>query len=496
MKGRFNFGSYLRLRWLSFVRSPLLQAKIVAKIFYGFLFLMIAGEFILLGIFPYYFITEEFPGKDPLEVLSRYVYIYVVIAFSMLLMAGGFASANLKPFLLLPVKRRKILRYYLVGSWFNTVLILASVWIWTVVITYALNGYDVAKLLAWASALQLTVMIFSVVSWFTERSGVVYFISMALFIFVMLAIKRFPHLMAPLGKPYQAVAEGRYWVLLIFMLAFGLIYTAAEQYLYKRFYAQINKREKEKVMATGLSWANRLGTAGAFIQNDIRLILRNKRPRMLISQAVFMIFYAVFIFGSGWYENYFSMYVFAAVFLTGVFLLNYGSFIPAWESEHFKLLVSQSIDFKKYLEAKWLLMNFSVLILTVLSLPFIYFGRDILYLILAFALFNAGIGSYLVLWTGIFNKTPLKINAGMQAFRSSHNSNWKIFLWGLLRIGIPMLIFFLFKWILGLYAALALIAAMGLTGFLLKDYFLNALAKLYNSHKYAFVHSFSKSEES
>ncbi len=496
MATSFGFRDYLRLRWLSFVRAPRFHAKLVARIFFGFIFLLIALEFIGFGIFPYYFVRETFPPEDPLVALNRYVYIYLVIAFIIMLMMNVSVSGALKPFLLLPVRRRKILRYFLIGSWLNVLLFLISLWIWTVVITFVLNGYDFWKILPWAIALQLTVMIFSVVSWFTERSGVIYFIGMSLFILLMFLIKRYPGWLRPLGKPYEAIAEGQIWLVAVFLLIFFGIYFLTENYLYRRFYAQLSTKKREKIRATGLRWTERFGISGAFIQNDIRLILRNKRPRMLIFQAAFMILYAVFIFGSGWYENQYFMYVFAAIFLTGVFLINYGSFIPAWESEHFNLLVSQSIDFRKYLEAKWLLMNFSVLVLTVLSVPFLFFGEDIFYLILAFALFNAGVGSYWVLWSGIFNKMPVKINASMQEFRSAQNTNFKLIMWGLLRVLVPILLYVGLKKMLGTGGILWAIAGIGVMGILLKNPILNALASLYNRHKYAFVESFSKSEES
>ena len=65
-----------------------------------------------------------------------------------------------------------------------------------------------------------------------------------------------------------------------------------------------------------------------------------------------------------------SVFMFAALFVTGGFTLNYGQFIPAWDSAHYKMLMTQSFRYRKFLESKWVLMVSMTAILYFLSILF------------------------------------------------------------------------------------------------------------------------------
>jgi hypothetical protein len=47
-------------------------------------------------------------------------------------------------------------------------------------------------------------------------------------------------------------------------------------------------------------------------------------------------------------------------------MLNYGQFVPAWDSNYYGMMMSQNIPMKQYLNSKAVLMSVSVLILAVL----------------------------------------------------------------------------------------------------------------------------------
>jgi hypothetical protein len=58
-------------------------------------------------------------------------------------------------------------------------------------------------------------------------------------------------------------------------------------------------------------------------------------------------------------------------------MLNYGQFVPAWDSNYYGMMMSQNIPMKQYLNSKAVLMSVSVLILAILStLIFILGGKS------------------------------------------------------------------------------------------------------------------------
>ena len=108
------------------------------------------------------------------------------------------------------------------------------------------------------------------------------------------------------------------------------------------------------------------------------------------------------------------MFVFVGIFVTGIFIINFGQFIPAWDSGYYKLLMSQNIKYKEYLNSKYSLMLMSAVIMFILSIPYVYFGWEILVIHFAVMIYNIGINTYILLYAGSFNRK--KIDLGMVVF--------------------------------------------------------------------------------
>jgi hypothetical protein len=96
--------------------------------------------------------------------------------------------------------------------------------------------------------------------------------------------------------------------------------------------------------------------------------------------------------------------VFVGILMTGVFMLNYGQFVPAWDSNYYGMMMSQNIPMKQYLNSKAVLMSVSVLILAILSTPYLYFGWKILVINLACATYNLVSIFPFIIWVHIIKK--------------------------------------------------------------------------------------------
>ena len=103
-------------------------------------------------------------------------------------------------------------------------------------------------------------------------------------------------------------------------------------------------------------------------------------------------------------------FAFVGIFVTGIFLINFGQFVPAWDSGYYKMLMSQNITYQDYLKSKFTLMSLSVIILFVLSIPYVYFGWDILLAHFAAAIYNIGVNTHVILFGGSFNRKKIDLN--------------------------------------------------------------------------------------
>ena len=172
-----------------------------------------------------------------------------------------------------------------------------------------------------------------------------------------------------------------------------------------------------KVISKG--FVDKLGKVAVFLKNDIKLILHNARPKQVLVISFFFLFYGIIIYTQDTYRDMPAVLAFASMFVTGGFLLSFGQLIPSWDSEYYKLMMSQNIPFREYLKSKLVLMIFAVVVSAVLSLPYLYFGWDIY----AGASFNIGLNFFITLYGSALNLVPVELNVKAKAFQNTNGFN-------------------------------------------------------------------------
>jgi len=178
-----------------------------------------------------------------------------------------------------------------------------------------------------------------------------------------------------------------------------------------------------------------LAMSAPFLQLDLRMLWRNKRPRSTVFIVLIGLFYGLFFYPNPLYQDMPAMYVFVGIFVTGIFLINFGQFIPAWDSGYYKLLMSQNIPYKDYLQSKYLLMASSSFLMFVLSIPYVYFGWKVLLIHFAAMIYNIGINTHVLLYAGSFNRkkssmafrysaSPFTFRILLSRLQTCQFSNW------------------------------------------------------------------------
>ena len=184
------------------------------------------------------------------------------------------------------------------------------------------------------------------------------------------------------------------------------------------------------------------------------------------------------------------MCVLVGIFSTGTFLINFGQFIPAWDSSYYNMLMSQNFKYERYLKSKFTIMTISVALLFVLGIPYVYFGWDILAVHFAAMIYNIGVNSHVILYGGTFNRK--KINLDEKAafnFQGTGAVQWLI---GLPLMLLPMGIFALINWLVNFEIATIILGALGFVGIALHKKFMVAITKKYITNKYVMINAFGK----
>src|SRR5690606_10967854 len=288
-----------------------------------------------------------------------------------------------KPLLTLPVKRSKIIHYDLGKSpvsFFDFLPLFAVVPFGVILM---IEGYPTMSVVSWMFAFLIITVIINflnfIIESFSEDKELsflpIILVSASLFALDYFKIVSFTSFVS---DGVTAIYNMPVLVIIPIIILIVLYIVNFKMLKSKLYFDTSLKSKVEQVSAANLDWTRRFGASAPFMQLDLKLIWRNKRPRSSIFLLIFGLLYGLFFYPNPVYADMPWFFAFVGIFVTGIFLINFGQFIPAWDSGYYKMLMSQNIKYEHYLKSKFTLMALSVVILFVLSIPYVYFGWKIL----------------------------------------------------------------------------------------------------------------------
>ena len=170
------------------------------------------------------------------------------------------------------------------------------------------------------------------------------------------------------------------------------------------------KTKTKEAKTSELAWTKRFGDMGTFLQLDLKMIWRNKRTKaQVFISLLFAVLWSYYFIRKKSMPIWCPCSAFLGIFMTGIFLTNFGQFIPAWDSSYYGMMMSQNIPLRKYLESKASLISVSVVAMFLLTIPYVYFGWDKLAINFGTALYNLGVNIPVILYFGSYNKKRIDL---------------------------------------------------------------------------------------
>lgn len=492
------FRRLLALERKAFFRSASFGRSIGIKIFLGLLAVYFIMVFLTLGFSLYMLLEDNFPKETPIEVVNNFLLAWLGFELVMRFMLQNLPVMHLKPLLIQKISRSHMSHYLLTKSIFSFYNLLAPLVFIPFAVTCFRNG-DITntQLTTWLLAIFSIILTINFANIFIKKKfaeNLKALVPLIVFATVLALLDYFGLFSISelfgklfdmlLGKPILVIIP-----IIILMASYISSFRSLKRNIYLDSYV---KNQSGSFRETDLSWVNRFGKLAPFIQLDIRLLQRNKRSRATVVMALLLVFYGLFFYPSPYYQESTWM-VFVGIFITGMFMINFGQFIPSWDSSYYAMLMTQNIPMKLYLNSKAMLMYASVIILTVLSTPYVYFGWDILTINIACALFNMGVNVPIILFFGSMNKK--RINLDKSQFLNYEGMGAAQWIVGIPLFVIPILFWFILSKIADQQVATLCLALLGVLGLLLKNVFINGLARLYNRRKHETISGFAQQQD-
>ena len=482
---------FLKLEWKQYFRSSYWQKGIALKIIMGFFILYILAVFLGIGVGGYFILKKSYPEQDPLQIVNSMLVFAILGDLIFRYMMQKLPVMNIKPLLILPIKKEKLVHYVLGKSAFSGFNFMSLFFYIPFSVVLISQDYNLVGVLGWLVAMFFIIQATNFLNFLINKNNKV-FAFIATLLVALMVLQKFTSFNVSVYSQqiFDAIVANPILALVPFVIAVVLYYVNFKLLRARVYLDDLVAVKTEEANTADLSWTEKLGDIAPFIKNDIRLIWRNKRTKTVFLMSFLFLFYGLIFFTQETYQKMPAMLMFAGLFVTGGFTLNYGQFIPAWDSAHYKMLMSQSFRYRKFLDSKWFLMVAMTTVLYCLSFPYLYFGSKIFLMITVGAIFNIGFNSLFLLYAGSFNRKRIDLTKG--GFGNTQGTSATQFLIIIPLMLLPMAIFWIFNSFVGYNSGYILVALLGILGLVFKNYFMNLIEKKYIKDKYAMINAFGK----
>ena len=182
------------------------------------------------------------------------------------------------------------------------------------------------------------------------------------------------------------------------------------------------------------------------------------------------------------------MLIFVGIFITGIFLSNYGQLLLSWNSNFFDKVVTSKLAMRTYFESKYWLFFVTSSAAFLLSIPYVYFGWKVLIINLACYLFNIGVNVFIIFYFSMRNPKRIDLSKGASFNYEGVTATQFILILPVLLF--PILLVLPFQ-MLGIpYVGIGLLALAGVSGLIFKSVWLRAIEKRYKTKKYMLAAGF------
>ncbi|MGM0621289.1 MAG: DUF5687 family protein [Bacteroidota bacterium] len=481
--------------WRELTRSAYFGKNMAAKgvlIFLALYFTLVA---VVMGFNLSMLLAENYPDQSQISAFNSLVLIYVGFDLVLRIMIQNLPTFGFQPFLIFPVKRARIARYMLNKSVFHFFNILPFFILLPFTFKSAVNELDGIHLSVWLSALFFMVFtnhfLAMYLKWRTNEDDRLFYglLAVAAGIFAIDYFGVFD-LTGSFGSLLDAVIQNPLTVVIfpVLMVAF---YFLNQKYILNRFYLDELTKKKKQGSTHDFSWLSRVGEYGKMLSLEVKMIIRNKRPRTSAVMSVLLLLYGLLLYKDLNDESPEIILVFGGMFMTGIFSMTYGQFFPAWHSRYYPFLMAQNVKMKQVLQSAFFLMAATNLVFYLLSLGYMFITPKVLYIHLAVMLYNVGVNSFIIFALGLNSRKSIELDSrAMFNYQGMGATQWLIafpILFG------PMAVYGIITVIFGNVVAYFVLGSLGLIGIILHPRLIDYFTRQYLKRKHKMIAAYKNS---
>ncbi len=481
--------------WRELIRSANLRKNMDTKGVLIFIAIYFSFMALIVGFNLSEYIENNFPSQSPISAFNSLIFIYIGSEFVIRIMVQNLPTFGFKAFLIVPVKRKRIARYMLNKSVFHFFNILPLFLILPFALKVAINILDTYAFIAWLASLLLMIFINHFlaiyVKWRTNESTMLFY-GFLLFAFGIFTIDYYNvfDITASFGKIFDFIILNPL-LIVVFIISLIGSYFINYKYLINRFYLDELSQKKKEGVKHDFSWLNQVGEYGKMLSLEVKMIVRNKRPRTTAMMSVLFIFYGLILYKPDNGEVPETILVIGGMFMIGIFGMMYGQFFPAWHSRYYPFLMSQNIKMKQILQSAFFLITVTNIVFYLFSLAYILITPKVLYIHFVVMLYNVGVNTFVIFALGLGSRKAIDLERGaMFNYQGSGAAQWLMVFPIILG---PLALYGILSAIFGSVVAYSTLGVLGLIGIILHPRLIDYFTKKYLSKKHIMISAYKNS---
>jgi hypothetical protein len=485
--------TFIRHEFKAFWRARNTGKSIAVHIFMGFLILYFLTVALYLGFNIDTFLKKAFPKDDLLVSFCGVILLYYAAELLSRMQLQELPTLRVQPYLQLAIKRNTLVKYLA----FTSMLSFFNLWPLILFIPFIVKVIAVQK-----GGLIAFVFILSLVGFSIFNNY------LALYIKRKASLNGWIMLASTLGLALIGMGDFKWHLYSIRDFSYGFfghlitnpalilvpillavaMYYVNFLFLKENLYLEeLTKHKTLKRATTEFPLLDRFGHIGDLVANEIKLVIRNKRPSSALKVSLVFLFYGVIFYRNPQLHEPFK--VFVGMFMTGIFIISYGQYMYGWQATHFDGILVSKISFSDFLKAKYLLFTLVSTVAFILTIPYVYYGWRTVLVHFVMYLWNLGVNSTIILFFANRNSKRIDLSKGA-AFNWEGVGVTQLLLTFPLLI-LPYIIYVPVKLLGGgdnwPLAALALIA---LTGIFTRSYWIKTLTADFYKRKFKIAEGF------
>lgn len=460
------------IKWeiLKITRSTSYSRSLAVGILLVGLGILLLAYVLMMGIALPFIIVKGLGREDAVSFLNSILIYFFLFEIIYRYFVQGLPVLELDSLLHLPIAKSWIIRFLLARS-FISPLTLIPILLFT-----PFAAMEIAATHEWNAAVSwLSLLLLSswslhwVMLWFKQRfeDSIIGVLVIFLVFLVGAGSAYFGYYnIGEIFQPVFSFALESYTptlaMLLVFIGTFFLCYSFYRRHAYLE---DLTQDEDIKFANQSFGLFSRFGQAGEMADLEWKMIIRHKKSRSYLTLSGFFLLYGLIFYANPAYqseEGFSYIFIFVGSFITGIFMLQYGQLFLSWNSASFDFFLNQKNGVESLVKGKYLLFVAISALCFLLSVPYVYFGWNILLIHLATFIFNVGIVIHLVIFMALWKPKPMDLNKG--GMFNYEGIGVTQFLMVIPLMGAPYMVFLPFALLINDYAGIMALAVIGAVG--------------------------------